>query len=82
MPTKEAGGKCISLDGDADRIVYYFIDNGKLVVLSSSNVLHCSFIILMIFPSREHSKLFLLHSAYCEMSFCHAPDTDSAKITF
>ena len=57
MPTKEAGGKCISLDGDADRIVYYFIDNGKLFVLSSSNVLHCSFVILMIFPSRELSKL-------------------------
>ena len=26
--------------------------------------------------------LFLLHSGYCEMSFCHAPYTDSAKTTF
>ncbi|XP_038070893.1 phosphoacetylglucosamine mutase-like isoform X2 [Patiria miniata] len=27
MPTEEAGRKCVSLDGDADRIVYYFVDS-------------------------------------------------------
>ena len=42
MPAEEAGKKCISLDGDADRIVYYFIDCGKCLsslVLSFSRSL-------------------------------------------
>ncbi|XP_033633324.1 phosphoacetylglucosamine mutase-like [Asterias rubens] len=71
MPTKEAGGKCISLDGDADRIVYYFIDNdGVFHLLDGDKIatLIAGYIQELVTASGLQLNMGLVQTAYANGS--------------
>ncbi|XP_022097664.1 phosphoacetylglucosamine mutase-like [Acanthaster planci] len=71
MPLEEAGQKCVSLDGDADRIVYYFIDHdGVFHLLDGDKIatLIAGYIQELLIAANLQLNIGLVQTAYANGS--------------